>query len=277
MARDADDAAVASDGLARSSTRAANDNAALPSPQALLRALDCGDVSVCYDPVIDLARGAVAGFEVSARWFHPLHGTIAGKTLTGLARAAGADARLPLAVLGRAARCVGRWPGYGFLILNIEASVLERPAFIDAVQAALRGACLAPERLMFAPVDQAISSGDPVPEALALCSLLRKVPASAQCSGALPSMLRLDHRFATDKPGPLADLQRKAAKLGRDAGLAVLGRGLDTEQHLRMARLAGCSHGQGRWLGLRSPLPVPLAVSSAHLNVTQNATANCSH
>ena len=55
----------------------------------LRHALEKGDLSVVYQPLIDLASGALSGVEALARWKHPQRGQVSPLDFIPIAEASG--------------------------------------------------------------------------------------------------------------------------------------------------------------------------------------------
>ena len=70
-----------------------------PVAADLVQALAGGELKVVYQPKVLCASGALVGFEVLARWQHPVHGLIGPDRFIPLAEEAGLVDRLTLQVL----------------------------------------------------------------------------------------------------------------------------------------------------------------------------------
>ena len=110
----------------------------------LQRALDAGEFTLRYQPIMDLARGDMAGMEALMRWEHPVRGTIQPLDFVPLLEDTGLIVPVGRHILWEACewaaemqraipgtrRC--RWP-------NVSACQLQRPEFIGEVRSALSG------------------------------------------------------------------------------------------------------------------------------------------
>ena len=75
----------------------------------LRRALDCGELTTWYQPVVDLASGRPVSTEALVRWEHPERGLIPPLEFIPIAEDAGLIAELGLQVLEQACRQTASW------------------------------------------------------------------------------------------------------------------------------------------------------------------------
>jgi diguanylate cyclase (GGDEF)-like protein len=116
----------------------------------LERAIERGQLVVRYQPIVDLARGAVAGLEALVRWHHPTRGVLSPADFLPLAEETGLVMAIDRWVLHQACREVRRWQGRApdlWLSVNFSGWELERPESLRAVADALRASGLPAERL----------------------------------------------------------------------------------------------------------------------------------
>ena len=76
---------------------------------ALVRAIDAEALFLEYQPLIDIASGAVVGFEALARWHHPERGLISPATFIGAAERCGRIHALGELVLRKLCRQLRAW------------------------------------------------------------------------------------------------------------------------------------------------------------------------
>jgi diguanylate cyclase (GGDEF)-like protein/PAS domain S-box-containing protein len=117
----------------------------------LRRALDRNEFVVHYQPIIDLATGAIVGMEALLRWQHPERGLVGPDTFIPVAE----DSRLiiPIGewVLGEACRQLRRWHDEGFtrlrIAVNLSARQFQQQDLAKTVEAALLACDLPPQSL----------------------------------------------------------------------------------------------------------------------------------
>ncbi len=98
----------------------------LHTESALRRAIEHDELSVYYQPIVDLATGVVAGFEALVRWHHPQRGLISPDEFIATAEEAGLIIPLDLWVAREACRQTCAWrsqfPDLRPLTINVNLS-----------------------------------------------------------------------------------------------------------------------------------------------------------
>jgi diguanylate cyclase (GGDEF)-like protein len=120
----------------------------------LAGALDRGEFTVVYQPLVDLRTGRPTGAEALVRWQHPTEGTRAPDSFIPLAEESGLITELGAFVLRDACRQAARWVGSCdepvplLVTVNLSARQLTDPRIVDQVRSALAEADLDPARLV---------------------------------------------------------------------------------------------------------------------------------
>ena len=229
----------------------------------LLTALEQGQVSVHYQPVIDLATGDLLGAEALARWRHPAEGLVPPEVFVPLAESTGHDARLARFVLRQACRDARAWaelPGAPalFVAVNLSATQLADRELLDDVITALHESGLGAQHLML-EITESTLMRDPHSAVQTLAALedlgvrlaiddfgtgysslayLRRFPVE---------ILKIAREFTAELGTGLDDdaVTRAVIELSRTLGLRTIAEGIETpEQHARLTEL-GCEWGQG--------------------------------
>ncbi len=111
----------------------------------LQRALDAGEFTLRYQPIMDLARGDMAGMEALVRWEHPQRGTVAAARVRLAAGGHRADragwpprAREACEWAARMQRECPREPPLSMAV-NVSACQLQRAEFVDEVRDGRQG------------------------------------------------------------------------------------------------------------------------------------------
>ena len=110
----------------------------------LQRALDCGEFTLRYQPIMDLRRGDIAGMEALVRWQHPTRGLVQPNDFIPLLEDTGLIVPVGRFVLREACQWASvmqkecpRDPPLSIAV-NVSATQLQRPEFVDEVRCALR-------------------------------------------------------------------------------------------------------------------------------------------
>ena len=109
----------------------------------LQRALDAGEFTLRYQPIMDLARGDMAGMEALVRWEHPTRGTVQPLEFVSLLEDTGLVVPVGRKVLAEACTWAARLqrecprdPPLSMAV-NVSACQLQRPEFAEDVRAVL--------------------------------------------------------------------------------------------------------------------------------------------
>jgi EAL domain-containing protein (putative c-di-GMP-specific phosphodiesterase class I) len=100
-------------------------------------ALARGEFTLVYQPLVDLADGALVGVEALARWRHPLLGMLGADQFIALAEDTGLIVPLGLRLLEQACRQQVRWLAAGTPIplvsVNLAARQIHQPGLVGTV------------------------------------------------------------------------------------------------------------------------------------------------
>lgn len=247
----------------------------MPLEEVLLReVLDAGAVTPLFQPVVDLDRMAVAGYEALSRGpAGPLHTPnalldaarasshlveldwLCRETAVRAARARGLRHPLTLFINAEPETLLGaatdkeRWASFGDL--RCYAELTER-ALAAQPSALLR----AVEQVREQDWGIALDDVGSAPESLALLPLLQ------------PDIIKLDLSLVQARAGDPHDLGvarilHATLAQATATGAALVVEGIETEEQLDLARAFGAQYGQGFLLGRPAPLPDPLVTPSA--------------
>ena len=247
-----------------------NDDAGPDLVADLTQAIAGDELSLFFQPIVDLATGATAGYEVLLRWFHPTAGQIDPERIVRLAADGGLTDELTFATLTRAVTAAARWRGPAFVAINVSAGQLLQNDLAERVQATLRQANVSASRLVVE-----VTEHEAITDTGAACRTIASLRGAGvgvalddfgQAHANLAAIkaccfdkLKLDRAFASAGPDRTATIQHAAAQLALQLGMSVVAEGLETVEQVHMARDAGCTHGQGYWFG--RPLPASLMMN----------------
>ncbi|TML08410.1 MAG: PAS domain S-box protein [Actinobacteria bacterium] len=111
--------------------------ARLETESALRRALERGELHLHYQPEVDLASGAIRGFEALIRWEHPTRGLLGPSAFIPLAEETGLIVGIGEWVLHEACSEAVRWPEPLRLSVNLSARQLAQPDLVATIRRAL--------------------------------------------------------------------------------------------------------------------------------------------
>lgn len=114
--------------------------------QWLTDTLEAEEVRAHFQPIVCAQSRAVVGYEALARWTHEGE-PISPAEFLPVARDAGLLDVLGRSMLGQACRWIAGRGGDMWVSVNVDASSLSSPAFVETVEAALCEADIAPSRL----------------------------------------------------------------------------------------------------------------------------------
>ncbi|HLH13617.1 MAG TPA: EAL domain-containing protein [Solirubrobacteraceae bacterium] len=228
----------------------------------LQRALDAGEFTLRFQPIVDLARGDIAGMEALVRWEHPQRGTIAPLEFVPLLEDTGMIVPVGRHILeqacawaARVQRCCPRTPPLSMAV-NVSASQLQRPELIEEVRAALRESAIAPRSLTL-ELTESVMMQDMELSLLRLKALralgvklaiddfgtgysslnyIRRLPVD---------ILKIDRSFLADPSPQVAELTAAIVQLARIFELQAVAEGIEQRSQLERLREIGCDFGQG--------------------------------
>ena len=242
--------------------------------QALRGALGRGELSVSYQPQLDLANGLLVGAEALARWRHPERGSIPPAVFVPLAEEMGIVGEIGTWVLRQACNQIAAWEAEGFAMprvaVNLSAAQLGEPSLARRVQSALDDAGVGPERLELEVTESMVmrQSGS----AEAVLADLREIGVELAMDDfgtghsslvqlrRLPlARLKIDLSFVRDigHDATAEEIVRAIAAMAGGLGLETVAEGGETEAHADFLRAVGCTFGQG-YLWSRPVPPVDL-------------------
>jgi len=235
----------------------------------LRKAIDEGALTVAYQPMIDLSRGAIVGVEALLRWTHPTQGPIGPDTFIPLAEHSGLIGRITTFVLGSATQQARAWHDAGLdltVSVNLAVRDLQRPGLAATVADALRDNDLSPSRLRLEITEGSVM--DQPDRALATLKELAAVGVSLSVDDfgtgysslaylqRLPvDELKIDRSFVLGLAGSASDgeIVRSTVGLGNNLGLSIVAEGVEDESSLAFLRDVGCDIAQGFFIA--KPMP----------------------
>ncbi|HXN15361.1 MAG TPA: GGDEF domain-containing phosphodiesterase, partial [Usitatibacter sp.] len=235
----------------------------------LERAIHANQLTIHYQPQIELASGRAVGAEALVRWHHEKAGDVPPGNLVGVAERTGLIGALTFWILNAALRQGARWRDEGLapqLAINLPTSMLtdrELPAVVDQ---SLKTWNIAPETVTLEIVESALMAE--AERSVAILTRLKGVGVQLSIDdfGSGFSSLSNLRRFPLDEikidrpyVGALCNsrgdgaLVRSAIDLGHHFGLRVLAEGVEERDTWEELKRLGCDRAQGFLVSV--PLP----------------------
>ncbi|MGN6609224.1 MAG: putative bifunctional diguanylate cyclase/phosphodiesterase, partial [Jatrophihabitans sp.] len=223
---------------------------------ALRRAIDRHELVLQYQPVVDLRRQAISGFEALVRWQRPDADALPPSAFLRIAEQSALVCELDRWVLYAAAQEASAWPGDVSLTVNISDRSLRRGDLVAVVREALTGTGLPAHRLQLDIRESALAdAGRVAPQLDAVRSLGVRIAVDD---------FGIGHRELDDRVLPLVDVVKTHRSVLADSdgalleyavrtaaahGVEVVVEGVERDEQLRAAAALHCTAAQGHLLG----------------------------
>lgn len=232
------------------------------SPLAELpAAIDAGQLTLLYQPKINLATSQVSGVEALIRWQHPRHGLIAPSGFVPLLERAGAIGPLTEWVIDTAVAQLERWFNDQMPLavsINVTSSDLLDAHLADVLKAAVYKHQVPPDSVRL-ELAHCLHPEDG-PQRVRAARHLERIGVSlsldaygTQHSSLLDvkdlpiDELKIDRLYIHDmmRERRVKAIVQSTIDLGRALGVAVVAEGIEDAEQWRLLERMGCSHGQG--------------------------------
>lgn len=221
-------------------------------------------LSIYYQPKVDVLTGAIVGCEALARWFHPKRGSVSPAVFIKMAEDTGLIVPLGRWVLENACRQNHQWIVDGLaevpVSVNLSAYQFREPGLPDLVGQVLFDTALSPHLLELELTESTVMekaynasemlhslvsfgvriSVDDFGTGYSSLSYLDRFPLHT---------LKVDRSFI-DKSLENSSIVQAIISLAHSLNLNVVAEGVETEAQLDLLRRLGCNHYQGY---LKSP------------------------
>jgi diguanylate cyclase (GGDEF)-like protein len=234
----------------------------------LRRALERGQMSLNYQPVVDAGTGNRTGFEALVRWTHPDFGAVPPMKFITLAEETRLIAPIGEWVLRTACQEAARWPETIRVAVNVSPEQLHNPNFVSTVTSALAQSGLPPQRLELEVTESVF-----LREGTCAVQVLERVldlgvrlslddfgtgySSLGYLSRTRFSTIKIDRSFVQGASKGVREaiaIIRAVVALADSLGMATTAEGVETEAEHLMVQELGCNRVQGYYFG--RPLPV---------------------
>ena len=230
---------------------------------ALRSALTDDQLSLAFQPIVDLSAGGIVGFEALLRWRHPVLGQVSPACFIPVAEELGLMDSIGEWVIRTACAWAAQWPQHIGISVNLSPSQLTKARLPGIVLNALAMNGVAPERLELEVTEHVILSEDEVTRgALAQLSRLGvRIGLDDFGTGysnfgylrtTTFNTIKIDRSFvreAVDSASQSASIVRHIVSLAASLGMETVAEGAETQEELNAIRALGCGRVQGYFTG----------------------------
>ena len=257
----------------------------------LRKALERDELSLVYQPKLQLIDNTVVGMEALLRWNHPELGAISPAEFIPVAEESGLIVPIGRWVLQTACRDLATWRDQGHDNINVAVNLSVRQTrnntLLNDITSLLDKWNLKPEHLGLEITESVLMEN--IESNISLLNQLRALGIKLSIDDfgtGYSSMaylkrfqideLKIDRAFVKDIPGDGDDeaITTAIIALGHNLGLSVVAEGVETEAQLAFLRSAGCDHIQGYYFSHPIEMRQVAAFLSAHQGPTQDQPKN---
>ncbi len=232
--------------------------------QDLRHAVQAGQLSMHYQPIVDLMTTEVIGFESLMRWFHPERGWISPADFIPLAEQSELILDLGAFAIREAIAAAATWHGgrrrsqAPFVTVNLSAHQFHHGDLVPMIEESLTASDLPPSRLIV-EITEGVALADAVETmdtlahlkalgiGLALDDFGTGFSSLSYLAMLSPEIIKVDRSFVSpDQESTQASTLLEAIiSLGRELNTTVLAEGIETNAQFHHLRGLGCQLGQG--------------------------------
>jgi len=235
---------------------------------ALRDALGHGQLTLAYQPIVDIRTRRVMAVEALLRWTHPKFGAVSPSEFIPIAEETGTIVEIGAFVLNRACRDATNWPAPVRVAVNLSALQFERGDLEATVRRALADSGLPAERLEL-EITETILIGN---HAEVMAKLNRLTALGAQIAlddfGTGYSSLsylndftfnkvKVDQSFVRDMTlvgnSKAASIIRAVNAIGADLNMTVVAEGVESAEQLQALSALGVDGAQGYYFSAPAP------------------------
>ena len=232
--------------------------------QQLRQALPADEISMHYQPIVDLTTRTTVGFEALMRWRLSERGWVPPNVFIPLAEQSDLIIELGSYALSEAISLAGRWSVSAgarrapFVTVNMSARQFHDPGLVGFIEHQLKVNNVAPERLVI-EITEGVALLE-ITDTLSMIESLRNLgigvalddfgtgfSSLSYLARLNPMIVKIDQSFV--RAAPDSDrgerLLETIVSLGHNLDMTVLAVGIETTEQLERLRALDCSLGQG--------------------------------
>ena len=251
----------------------------------LANALENGEISVNYQPIVDGETGRVRAFEALMRWRHPIRGSVSPSQFIAVAEDTQLIEPLGAWLLRTACKDALKWDDDVKLTINVSAIQMASKNFLAMVVDALAQSGLAPSRLvleltetivleMDEEIERLTRSLDDLGVSFALDDFGRGYSSLNYIEKLHFSLIKIDRDFvqaAAAGSRKSRAVVSAVVSLAKSLNIQVVAEGIECDEQAEAMKLLGCSVFQGFHFG--EPMPIEKSLGSAQTSQSANAKA----
>ena len=226
----------------------------------LRQAIERGELSVVYQPIVRTAGEEICGFESLVRWSHPSRGAISPAKFIPLAEECGMIGKIGEWVLKEALAEAAHWPDSVRVAVNLSPIQFNDPQIVDMIAGVLRDSGVRAGRLELEITEGVfLAEGDTTDETFAKLKSLGVRLALDDFGTGYSSLgylkkapfdkIKIDQSFvrgaASSKTSRNSAIIRAIVTLGESLQMDTCAEGVETHDDLHLIRELGCSQIQG--------------------------------
>ncbi len=232
--------------------------------QELRQALHAGELSMHYQPIVNLTTAEVVGFEALMRWDHPERGLVPPTTFIPLAEDSELILELGTFALNSAVGAASGWTcnddkaALPYVSVNLSAHQFQDPNLVEVIEETLRSGGLAPERLVLE-----ITESTTLLDAVVTLNVMERLKelgveialddfgtgysSLSYLVRLHPKIIKIDRYFVSPAfPGAQNDaLLETIVSLGNKLGMTMVAEGIESREQFDFLRELNCGFGQG--------------------------------
>nr|WP_243414969.1 EAL domain-containing protein [Altererythrobacter segetis] len=224
------------------------------------------ELSIFFQPIVDLKTGKIRTFEALVRWFHPEKGELRPDEFIPVAEETGVIITLGNWITAQAAKAAAQWPDDVTVAVNLSPIQIRAPGAALGILNAIRDAGLPPHRLEL-EVTESLFIEDSEHTARFMEELaghgvrfaLDDFGTGYSSLGYINQFpfkkIKVDRSFVSGPNiGKKSDaIIRAVAEMGSTLEMEIVAEGLETIEQVEAVRNAGCTLGQGYYFSRAVP------------------------
>ncbi|WP_149539184.1 putative bifunctional diguanylate cyclase/phosphodiesterase [Siccirubricoccus phaeus] len=233
----------------------------------LRHALERRELELHYQPVYNIARGKLCGFEALLRWQHPVRGLVHPSEFIPLAEETGLIVQFGEWVLRQACLDAANIPADIKIAVNVSAAQFAGGDLLQVTGRALTEAGLAPHRLELEVTESVLLQDSDAVVAtfhrlrtlgvgISLDDFGTKYSSLSYLRNFPLDKIKIDQSFVRDMAirEDCRAIVRSIARLATSLGMVATAEGVESAAQLEQVREAGCAEAQGYFYGRAAPI-----------------------